>query len=112
MSVKLLEKLSPLFSTHGGREKMVRIIQYALMFLIPTLNQMKKGKAVQHAITDGRSSSSSIKTEELTVRLGYIKANMSLTRKVMRFGVPLNLLLGIVKRFRQNQKGEVKMIFF
>jgi hypothetical protein len=52
------------------------------------------------------------KTEELTVRLGYIKANMSLTRKVMRFGLPLDFLLGIIKRFRQNQKSEVKMIFF
>ena len=67
---------------------------------------------MQHAITDGRSSSSVAKTEELTVRLGYIKANMSLTRKVMRFGVPLELLLGMIKRFRQNQKSEVKMIFF
>ena len=73
---------------------------------------MKKGKAVQHAITDGKSLSPAVKTEEMTVRLGYIKANMSLTRKVMRFGVPLNLLLGMVKRFKQHQKTEVKMIFF
>jgi hypothetical protein len=44
MSVRLLEKLSPLFSTHSGREKMVRIIQYYLMFLIPTMVNMNKGK--------------------------------------------------------------------
>jgi len=53
-----------------------------------------------------------VKKEEMTVRLGYIKANMSLTRKVMRFGIPLNMLLGIIRRFKEHQKKEVKMIFF
>jgi hypothetical protein len=97
MSVRLLEKLSPLFSTHGGREKMVRIIQYYLMFLIPTMVNMRKGK-IEHAITDAKTSGP--KVEEMTVRLGYIKGNMSLTRKVMRFGIPLNMLLGIIKRIK------------
>ena len=60
MSVRLLEKLSPLFSTHAGREKMVRIIQYYLMFLIPTLTQMKKSKSVQHAITDGATKAPAV----------------------------------------------------
>ena len=109
MSIRLLEKLSPLFSTHSGREKMVRIIQYYLMFLIPTMVNMRKGQ-VQHAIKDGKPGIP--KVEDMTVRLGYIKANMSLTRKVMRFGVPLNLLLGIIKRIKSHQKTPVKMIFF
>ena len=98
MSTRLLEKLQPVFSSHSGREKMVRIIQYWLMFLIPTMINMKKSRpvkqAVQHAITDGKTAVPQV--EEMTVRLVYIKGNMSLTRKVMRFGIPLNLLLGMI----------------
>jgi hypothetical protein len=84
------------------------------MFLIPTMINMKKSRpvqqAVQHAITDGKTAVPQV--EEMTVRLGYIKGNMSLTRKVMRFGIHLNLLLGIIKRIKSHQKTPVKMIFF
>jgi len=34
---QLLQKSAPVFNTHAGRDKAVRIIQYFLLFLLPTL---------------------------------------------------------------------------
>jgi len=36
-----LQKIAPLFTTHGGREKSLRSIQFYCQFLIPTLEKMK-----------------------------------------------------------------------
>ena len=41
MAQKTLEKLAPVLSTHSGREKCVRILQYSMMFLVPTVQNMK-----------------------------------------------------------------------
>ena len=78
-----MEKVTPVLTTHAGREKCVRIIQYFLMFLIPTIKNMQ----VQGF-------------KRLIEKLGIIKSNMSLTRKVLRFGMQIPILLGIIKRFR------------
>ena len=38
---KLLANSQPWFNTHVGREKMVRLIQYFLLFFIPALTDRK-----------------------------------------------------------------------
>ena len=81
MVQRLMEKLSPVINTHAGREKSVRIMQYLMMFLIPTLQNMKGIKNILE-------------------KLNIIKSQMSLTRKVMRFGMQIPLLLGVWKRIK------------
>ena len=47
-----LDKASPLFLTHSGREKMVRTLQYATKFMIPTLQYRERRMLIE---TSGKS---------------------------------------------------------
>jgi hypothetical protein len=80
-------------TSHAGREKCVRLVQYFLMFLIPFLK--KKG-----AVYDS-----------LVGQLGIMKGSMSLTRKLFRFGGYFPTIVNIIKRFKENQKSPVKMLY-
>ena len=41
-------------------------------------------------------------------KLGFLKTNMGLTRKVMRFGLIIPIILGMIRRFRENAIKPVK----
>lgn len=77
MVLSILNKTNPIVSSHSGREKCVRFTQYFLMFLIPAIQERLKTSLLQRAVF----------FQKLVERLGFIKANMGLTRKVMRFGI-------------------------
>jgi len=40
--------------------------------------------------------------EDISQRFALLKANMSLTRKVMRFGGEISLILRMIRRFKEN----------
>ena len=92
---EFLEKLAPFTNTHSGREKSIRFMQYFTSFLIPTL----------------KSDSNSVKMKQILQKIDLLKSSMSMTRKVLRFGVEIPILINIIKRIKQHQKTSVKMIF-
>ena len=92
-----MDKVAPLTNTHGGREKSIRFIQYFSTFLMPTAKQLyKPGDQLT----------------KLLAKLLMLKNNMSLTRKVFRFGGEIPTILNIINRFRTHQTTAVKMIFY
>ena len=104
MVSRLLEDSAPLTNTHPGRDKLVRVVQYACMFLVPTLQDYRASKPIPQ------------ETDRMLVtaieKLAIVKNQMSLTRKVLRFGQELPLLIGILRRFKEHSEKPVKMIFF
>ncbi len=74
------EKMNYIINSGVGRDKMCRIIQYFLMGIIPTL----AAKGAHYS--------------DLVSRLGKLRASMSLTRKVLRFGKEIPLMTGIRNR--------------
>ena len=100
-----LTKLSPLFSTHAGREKLVRFLQYFFMFWIPTLERRKR-KLIE---TSGQAHNEQMET--LIRKMGIIKGSMGMTRKVMRFGAQIPMLVNIIRRLRSHKQNPVKMLF-
>ena len=53
-----------------------------------------------------------VRFADLIAKLDSFHDNMALTRKVLRFGVPLTLLNNVIKRFRQHERRGVTMIFW
>ena len=92
--IDLFEKLSEIMSSGVGRDKMCRVIQYFIMGIIPTL----KDKGAHY--------------HDLAERLMKLRSQMSLTRKVIRFGKELPLVVGIRNRLRLHEKDPQRMIFF
>jgi len=95
---RILEDSAPLTNTHSGREKMARFLQYFLTYLAKATqdkNEVEKSRAL----------------EKMAAKMLIIKANMSLTRKVMRFGMQIPIALNIAKRFEQHKKEPVKYIY-
>ena len=78
----VLKGSAPLFDTQGGRDKLCRIIQYFLMFYIPVLKSRKGNK---------------VAIEKCEI----IQRNCGLTRNVLRFGMEIPIIIGIMHRFRQ-----------
>ena len=85
MVVSLLQRLQPLIQTHAGREKLMRFVQYFSAFLVPFLKNMQPNSEW---------------ILKLVAKLALVKANMSLSRKIMRFGGEINYTLGIIDRFK------------
>lgn len=69
-----------------GRDKSCRVIQYFIKFLVPML--AKQGPRYL----------------DLKERLELLGSNMSLTRKVLRFGKPIPLVKGIMDRIKEHEK--------
>ena len=74
--------IAPLMKTYAGREKMCRIIQYFLMFLLPLHNKNVNSK------------------------LSIIAFNAGQTRKVLRFGLEFPIITGILKRHKQSSQSK------
>jgi hypothetical protein len=66
--------IAPLMKTYAGREKVCRIIQFFLMFLLPLHNK------------------------DASQKLSIIAFNAAQTRKVLRFGLEFPLITKIMKR--------------
>ena len=75
----VLQNSSPIFDTQVGREKAIRLVQYFLMFYIPEARE-NKSKYLE--------------------KCNIIERNCGLTRKVLRFGLEIPIVIGIIKRFR------------
>jgi Peroxisomal biogenesis factor 11 (PEX11) len=71
---------------------MCRFVQYFSMFIIPIL--AAKGE----------------KYNDYKDKLDKLRANMSLTRKVLRFGKPFPLIKAIYDRFKAHEKKPVRNI--
>lgn len=78
--IKFLEKMINIINTGAGRDKSCRVIQYVIMALLPTL----KARGAHF--------------NEFVDRLSKLKSNMSMTRKVLRFGKEIPLITGIRNR--------------
>ena len=72
--------------TYAGREKVCRIIQYFLMFLLP------------------------IRHKNLNSKLSILAFNSGQTRKVLRFGLEFPILTGIIKRHKQSDNSRIKYV--
>ena len=81
-----MQNTQPWFNTHVGREKMVRIIQYFLLFFIPAM--MDRGK--------GLSGERAARHQKLIEKLQILAKQCSLTRKVMRFGIQVPTIIKII----------------
>lgn len=92
--------MQPFFNTHVGREKLVRLIQYFLLFFIPAMTDRKA------RLPESRQAA----LAHLIEKLQIVYKQCSLTRKVLRFGYQVPWLIGILRRFREHQKSPVKMI--
>ena len=92
--IDIFEKLNEIMNSGVGRDKMCRVIQYFIMGILPTL----KSKGAHY--------------QDLHDRLNKLKSNMSATRKVIRFGKELPLIVGIRNRLRLHEKDPQRMIFF
>ena len=66
---------------------MMRFLQYFCAFLMPTLTNMQ-----------GKDK----KWEDIIARLGLLRGNMSMTRKIMRFGGEISIILKVIQRFKDN----------
>jgi len=86
MVQQFLEKLAPFTNTHPGREKSLRFMQYFLAFLLPTMQ------------ADGNSA----KLKEILAKCDLLKASMSMTRKVLRFGVEIPIIIKMIKRIKEH----------
>ena len=78
--ILFLEKMINIINTGAGRDKSCRVIQYAIMAMLPTL----KARGAHF--------------NELVARLSKLKGSMSATRKVLRFGKEIPLITGIRNR--------------
>ncbi len=67
-------------------------MQYFIKFIVPII----AARGPQH--------------NDTKERLEKLQGNMSLTRKVLRFGKPLPLVKAIMDRFKQHQKSPVRNI--
>ena len=92
--IDVFEKLTEIMNSGVGRDKMCRIIQYFIMAILPKL----KSRGAHY--------------KDLHDRLNKLKASMGQTRKVIRFGKELPLIVGIRNRLRLHEKNPQRMIFF
>ena len=96
MVLTVLNQAAPVFTTHSGREKLARLIQYLLGVIIPTLQKRQpSGRLIE---TAGRSTDQEARILKLIAKMAIIKSSMSMTRKVMRFGQQVPILIGIIQR--------------
>lgn len=84
--IEIFEKITYIINSGVGRDKVCRIIQYFLMGVLPTLTA--KGAHYSDMVT----------------RLGKLRASMSQTRKVLRFGKEIPLITGIRNRLIAHEK--------
>jgi len=92
--IQAFENSIKIINTGIGRDKVCRIIQYFLMFFIPVLKS--KGAHMN----------------KLIERLTRLKASMSVTRNVLRFGKEIPLITGMRDRLKQHEKEPVRMLFW
>jgi hypothetical protein len=72
---------------------MCRVIQYFIKFVAPIVAAQGGAKHL-----------------DMKDRLDKLSGNMSLTRKVLRFGCPIPLFLGILNRLKENEKKPQRMV--
>lgn len=89
----LIENSLKLINTQLGRDKTCRFVQYFIKFIVP----MIAARGAQYNDTKDR--------------LEKLQSNMSLTRKVLRFGKPLPLVKQIMDRFNSHTKSPVRNVF-
>lgn len=92
--IVFLEKMINIINTGAGRDKTCRVIQYAIMALLPYL----KARGAHF--------------NELVARLSKLKSSMSMTRKVLRFGKEIPLITGIRNKLALHEETPQRMILY
>ena len=92
--ITLFEKIQNIITSGVGRDKMCRVIQYFIMAILPIL----KSRGAHF--------------NELNERLGKLKSNMSMTRKVLRFGKEFPLITNIRNNLAKHEISPVRMILY
>jgi len=92
--IVFLEKMTNIINTGAGRDKSCRIIQYAIMGILPTL----KARGAHY--------------NELSDRLGKLRGSMSATRKVLRFGKEIPLITNIRNNLAKHEVTPQRMILY
>lgn len=92
--ILFLEKMINIINSGAGRDKMCRVIQYTIMALLPIL----KARGAHF--------------NELSARLSKLKSNMSMTRKVLRFGKEIPLITGIRNKLALHEVSPQRMILY
>lgn len=92
--IEIFDKMTYIINSGIGRDKCCRIIQYAIMGLIPTMQA--KGAHYNDIVT----------------RLSKLRVSMSQTRKVLRFGKEIPLITGIRNRLIAHEKTPQRMVFW
>ena len=92
--ISLFEKMLTIINSGAGRDKTCRVLQYAIMALLPTL----KARGAHF--------------NELSDRLNKLKGSMSATRKVLRFGKEIPLLTNIRNNLAKHEVSPVRMILY
>ncbi|CDW88073.1 peroxisomal biogenesis factor 11 [Stylonychia lemnae] len=90
----VLENSLRTINTQLGRDKTCRFVQYFAKFIVPTI------------------AAQGPQNNELKEKLEKLGGNMSLTRKVLRFGKPIPLIKGIIDRIAEHQKKPVRMFLW
>lgn len=92
--ILFLEKMINIINSGAGRDKTCRVIQYTIMALLPIL----KARGAHF--------------NELSARLSKLKSNMSMTRKVLRFGKEIPLITGIRNKLALHEVSPQRMILY
>ena len=92
--IEIFDKMTYIINSGIGRDKCCRIIQYAIMGLIPTM----QAKGAHYS--------------DLVSRLSKLRVSMSQTRKVLRFGKEIPLITGIRNRLIAHEKTPQRMVFW
>ena len=94
MQKSVIEKISPMFHTFDGREKLVRIHQYFLHFLLDALAKRQKSLPTARAQALGH----------LISKLKIISDQAGSFRNMMYFGMYVPTFLKLYNRFQTGGK--------
>ena len=90
--ITVFQNMLTIINSGAGRDKLCRLIQYFLHAFMPIL--APRGAHFKDLIT----------------RLGALKGSCSHTRKVLRFGKEIPLIVGIRNRLRQHEQKPIRMV--
>ena len=96
-SKNLLLKIEPCVATHDGKEKIMRVAQYFLMFFLKHLD-LKKNKM---------NGAEAEKMKAMIAKLSLLYSSMSNFRGIYRFGMYIPTIVKIANRIQAHRQKPV-----